>query len=131
MSRAISGATRVAGVVGRPITHSLSPLLHNAWLEAAGLDGVYVALEIGEGGLAPLIEGLRGTSWAGLNVTLPYKEEALAAAGEVHARARRAQAANLLTFGPTGVVTADNTDGLGLLAGPFPFPPAGTQLPPT
>ena len=38
----ISGATRVAGVVGRPIAHSMSPILHNAWLAAAGIDGVYV-----------------------------------------------------------------------------------------
>lgn len=116
MSRTISGATRVAGVVGRPIAHSLSPILHNAWLEAAGLDGVYVALEIGEAGFAPLVAGLRGTSWAGMNVTLPFKEAALAAATEVHPRARRAQAANLLTFARDGAIRADNTDGLGLLA---------------
>jgi shikimate dehydrogenase len=116
MSRPISGATRVAGVAGRPIAHSLSPILHNAWLAAAGIDGVYVALQIAEGGFAAFVEGVRSTSMAGVNVTLPFKEAALAAAGEVHPRARRAQAANLLTFGPDGAVRADNTDGLGLLA---------------
>ncbi|HZZ31322.1 MAG TPA: shikimate dehydrogenase, partial [Phenylobacterium sp.] len=116
MSRTISGATRVAGVVGRPIAHSLSPILHNAWLEAAGIDGVYVALDVDEAGFAQVVEGLRLTSWAGINVTLPFKEAALAAASEVHPRARRAQAANLLSFGPRGAIHADNTDGLGLLA---------------
>ena len=116
MRRPISGATRVAGVAGRPIAHSLSPILHNAWLAAAGIDGVYVALQIAQDGFAAFVEGLRSTSMAGVNVTLPFKEAALAAATEVHPRARRAQAANLLTFGPDGAVRADNTDGLGLLA---------------
>jgi len=115
MSQPISGRTMVAGVVGHPIAHSLSPILHNAWLEAAGIDGVYVALEAAEGGFRRLAEGLKATSLRGLNVTLPFKTDALAYADEVHPRARRAQAANLLTFAE-GRATADNTDGLGLLA---------------
>ncbi|THD63748.1 shikimate dehydrogenase [Phenylobacterium sp.] len=114
MSRTISGATRVAGVAGRPVAHSLSPILHNAWLEAAGIDGVYVALEVGEDGFAAFVEGLRRTSWAGVNVTLPFKEAALTVADEAHPRAQRARAANLLVFGDGGRVRADNTDGLGL-----------------
>jgi shikimate dehydrogenase len=112
---AITGATWVAGVVGSPIAHSLSPILHNAWLEAAGIDGVYVALEPRAGGLRRLVEGLKATSFRGLNVTLPFKPDALASADHIHPRARRAQAANLLTF-KDGRVAADNTDGLGLLA---------------
>ena len=115
MSRPITGRTLVAGVVGKPIAHSMSPILHNAWLQAAGIDGVYVALEAPDGGLRRLVEGLRGASVRGLNVTLPFKTDALAAADEAHPRARRAQAANLLTFAD-GRVAADNTDGLGLLA---------------
>ncbi|HLZ74260.1 shikimate dehydrogenase [Phenylobacterium sp.] len=116
MSRPITGKTAVAGVVGSPIAHSLSPILHNAWLEAAGIDGVYVALEVDALGFANFINGLRATSLAGLNVTLPYKEAALAAAHDADPRARRAKAANLLTFDDYGVIRADNTDGLGLLA---------------
>jgi shikimate dehydrogenase len=115
MTRAITGATLVAGVVGNPIAHSLSPILHNAWLDAAGIDGVYVALEPHEGGFRRLAEGLKATSFRGLNVTLPFKPDALAAADHIHPRARRAQAANLLTF-KEGRVSADNTDGAGLLA---------------
>ncbi|MGZ6019496.1 MAG: shikimate dehydrogenase [Phenylobacterium sp.] len=115
MNRAITGRTLVAGVVGNPIAHSLSPVLHNAWLEAAGIDGVYVALEAAAGGFRRLAEGLKATSFRGLNVTLPFKTDALAAADHIHPRARRAQAANLLIF-KDGRVSADNTDGLGLLA---------------
>jgi len=111
----ITGKTKVAAVVGHPVAHSLSPVLHNAWLEAAGIDGAYVALDAGEGGFRRLVEGMRGTSFLGFNVTLPFKEDALAAADEVHPRAARAQAANLLVF-RKGKVLADNTDGLGLLA---------------
>ena len=111
----LSGATRLAGVVGRPVRHSLSPLIHNAWLAASGIDGAYVALSPTEEGFPHLIEGLRGGSLAGLNVTLPFKEAALAAADQASPRAKLAGAANLLLFGPEGSVTADNTDGVGLL----------------
>jgi shikimate dehydrogenase len=114
MTHIITGATRVAGVVGHPVAHSLSPVLHNAWLEAAGIDGVYVPLEVAETGFGEFIEGLRSTSLTGLNVTLPFKRSALAAADNAHMRARRAQAANLLTF-RDGRIVADNTDGIGLL----------------
>ena len=111
----ITGATMVAGVVGWPVRHSLSPLLHNAWLEAGGLDGVYVPFSPARNGFDRFIDGLRGGSVRGLNVTLPFKELALAVADEVSERAAAAAAANLLVFEETGLVRADNTDGLGLL----------------
>ena len=113
----ISGATIVAGVVGAPVRHSLSPLIHNAWLEAAGLDGVYVALSPAPDRFPTLLDGLRGGALRGLNITLPFKEMALAAADQASERARRAGAANLLLFDPDGSIRADNTDGEGLLAG--------------
>ncbi|WP_374343983.1 shikimate dehydrogenase [Phenylobacterium sp.] len=112
----LSGKTRVAGVVGQPIAHSMSPVLHNAWIAAAGLDAVYVPFGIAEGRFAAFVEGLRGGSVAGLNVTLPFKGEALAAADEATSRAAGARAANVLVFRPDGSILADNTDGLGLLA---------------
>lgn len=112
---AITGATVVAGVVGDPVRHSLSPLIHNAWIAAAGLDAVYVALPSTADRFPKLVEGLRGGTLRGLNVTLPFKEAALAAADHVNPRAAAAGAANLLLFSPDGAITADNTDGLGLL----------------
>lgn len=111
----ITARTVVAGVVGRPIAHSLSPILHNAWLDAAGLDGVYVAFAPAAEGFGRLAEGFRGGAVRGLNVTLPFKEEALRLADEASEAARKAGAANLLLFPPDGRILADNTDGLGLL----------------
>ncbi len=114
--RAIGAATVVAGVAGAPVRHSLSPLLHNAWLEAAGIDGVYVAFAPPADGFPAFARGLRGGAIAGLNVTVPFKEQALALANQVSDRAASAGAANLLLFRSDGTIEADNTDGLGLLA---------------
>ena len=111
----LTAATRLAGVVGRPVHHSLSPVLHNTWLAAAGLDGAYVAFSLAPERFSAFVEGFRGGSLAGVNVTLPFKTDALAAADRVSPRARTAGAANLLVFEADGSVTADNTDGEGLL----------------
>jgi shikimate dehydrogenase len=111
----ISGATLVAGVVGAPVRHSLSPLIHNAWLEGSGVDGVYVAFSPPANGFAAFCQGLRGGAIRGLNVTAPFKEEALALADEPSARAVAAGSANLLLFEADGRIRADSTDGRGLL----------------
>lgn len=111
----ITGKTVVAGVAGRPVTHSLSPLIHNAWLSAAGIDGVYVPFSPDAYGFDRLVNGLRGGAVRGINVTLPFKEAALNLADKASDRARRASAANLLLFEPDGRIVADNTDGLGLM----------------
>jgi shikimate dehydrogenase len=115
MSGRISGATLVAGVVGAPVRHSLSPLIHNAWLEASGVDGVYVAFSPPASGFAAFCQGLRGGAIRGLNVTAPFKEEALALADEPTPRAVAAGSANLLLFEGDGRIRADSTDGRGLL----------------
>ncbi|HET6970668.1 MAG TPA: shikimate dehydrogenase [Phenylobacterium sp.] len=117
MTRAkpISGHTVVAGVAGRPIAHSLSPVLHNAWLTAAGVDGVYVTFAPPADGFRRFAEGMRGGVIRGLNVTLPFKPDALAVADEASPLARQAAAANLLIFDADGTIRADNTDGAGLL----------------
>lgn len=112
----ISGKTRVAGVIGRPIAHSMSPVLHNAWLAAADIDGVYVPFSVDEARFGDFVNSMRGGSLAGLNVTLPFKAHALAIADEASRRARLAEAANVLVFREDGSILADNTDGLGLLA---------------
>lgn len=111
----ISGKTVVAGIVGRPVAHSLSPLIHNAWLAAAGIDGVYVPFAPDAHGFDRLAKGFRGGAIRGVNVTVPFKEEALAAADRASEAARLAGAANVLLFEPDGRTLADNTDGLGLL----------------
>ena len=112
---AITGAAMVAGIIGRPVTHSLSPVLHNAWIEASGLNAVYAPLAPTADGFKALVDGLRGGAIRGVNVTIPFKEEALAAADSLSDRARLARASNLLLFRDDGTIHADNTDGLGML----------------
>lgn len=111
-----SGRAIVAGVVGHPVAHSLSPILHNAWLAAGGIDGVYAPFAPGPDGFARLVAGFRGGVIRGLNVTLPFKEQALELADAATPAAQSAAAANVLIFEPDGCVLADNTDGVGLLA---------------
>lgn len=111
----ISGKTVVAGIVGRPVAHSLSPLIHNSWLKASGIDGVYVPFTPDAFGFERLAAGLRGGVVRGLNVTVPFKEAALKVADEATPAARSAGAANVLLFDRNGKIVADNTDGLGLL----------------
>ena len=108
--------TWIAGVVGQPVRHSLSPLLHSAWIRAAGIDADYRGFDPGdEAGFAGLIARGRDGALVGLNVTAPFKTLALAAADEASAVARRCGSANLLVFA-AGRVLADSTDGAGLVA---------------
>jgi shikimate dehydrogenase len=112
----VKAAQVKAGVVGRPITHSLSPLIHGAWLKAAGMEGEYRAYSPEEGqSFDAFAYGLRAEGLAGVNVTLPFKEAALALADRASHRAAAAGAANLLLFRPEGI-EADNTDGVGLMS---------------
>ncbi|PVM82405.1 shikimate dehydrogenase [Caulobacter endophyticus] len=115
MSFKITGQALVAGVCGQPIVHSMSPLLHNAWLAAAGIDGAYVPMGPAEERFEAFVNGFRGGVIRGLNVTIPFKERALACADEASDLARLAGAANLLRFREDGTIFADNTDGPGLL----------------
>jgi shikimate dehydrogenase len=114
-NRTPTGAAMVAGVVGAPIRHSLSPLLHNAWIAAAGLDAVYAPFAPPEDGFGDLVQGLRRGVIRGLNVTAPFKTEALALGDEIDPAAEAAGAANLLLFQSDGRIIARNTDGIGLL----------------
>jgi len=107
--------TITAGVVGNPIAHSLSPAIHNAWIAAAGLDAEYHPFLSPLDGFAGFVSELRTKGVRGVNVTIPFKQEALALAGRAGDLARMAGAANLLVF-ENGEIRADNTDGPGLLA---------------
>jgi shikimate dehydrogenase len=108
--------TVLAGVAGQPIAHSLSPLIHNAWIAAAGLDADYQAFGPADAaGFAALVAEGRAGRLRGLNVTASFKEQALALADDVGAEASRCGSANLLVF-DGGRVRADSTDGAGLMA---------------
>ena len=111
----ITGAALVGGVVGNPIRHSLSPVLHNAWLAAGGVDGAYVAFSPSDAaGFRTLVAAGRAGLIAGINVTAPFKEQAFALADDVAPAARAAASANILVF-DKGRVRADSADGAGVL----------------
>jgi shikimate dehydrogenase len=111
-----SAAAVVAGIVGRPVAHSLSPLIHNAWIQSAGLDAAYVPFAPAEDGFERLLRGLRGCVIRGLNVTAPFKERALALCDEADDAARESGSANLLLFHEDGSIEGRSTDGIGLTA---------------
>ena len=106
-------------VVGHPVGHSRSPVMQNAALEEAGLAGEwrYEALDIAPDQFASkLAEIADSGEFAGLNVTVPHKEAALAAADSASDAASEIGAANTLVFGEDGRIYADNTDAPGLIA---------------
>jgi len=107
--------TAKAAVVGWPITHSLSPVLHGHWLRTYGIDGSYEKIAIPPDDFAARINELKQAGYRGVNVTVPLKEAAFALADKRHPAAVNAGAANLLVFTEDGRIGADNTDGTGLV----------------
>ena len=107
----------LAGVVGWPVGHSLSPLIHGTWAKRAGINGHYVPLAVppSHEEFARAMDALRTLGFAGVNVTLPHKEHALRYADRASKAANRAGAANMLSFGAEGAV-ADNSDIAGFAA---------------
>lgn len=87
------GARRRCAVIGRPVSHSLSPVLHRAAYRAVGLDWTYDPVEVGSGDLAEFLDGLDET-WRGLSLTMPLKRTAVPLLDELTERARQALAAN-------------------------------------
>ena len=112
---ALSGAARLAGVIGWPVKHSRSPRLHGHWLARHGIDGAYLPMAVAPEQLGAAVRGLRAAGFAGLNVTVPHKEAVMALCDRLHPSAARAGAVNTLVFGPDGI-TGSNTDGAGFLA---------------
>lgn len=104
----------VAGVLGWPVAHSRSPLVHGHWLKRYGLRGAYVALPVRPDDLEAAFRGLVALGFVGGNVTIPHKEAALAMADAATPRARRIGAANMLVARDGGI-EADNTDGFGFI----------------
>jgi shikimate dehydrogenase len=106
--------TKLFAVVGDPVAHSLSPMIHNAWLQAAGLDAHYARVHLQSDNAANDIRAM-AKEYAGLNVTLPHKVAALNAAARVEALAAKIGAANTLVNEGGGWV-AHNTDVTGFEA---------------
>jgi shikimate dehydrogenase len=107
---------RRAGVIGNPISHSLSPKLHSYWLNRYGIAGEYTALEVTEDALETTLRALPKQGFIGANVTIPHKVSVMQFADQITDRATLIGAANTLTFKEDGRIFADNTDGYGFMA---------------
>ena len=111
----LSGKARLAGVMGWPVDHSLSPRLHGYWLRKYGVDGAYVPLAVKPGDFADALAALPRLGFTGVNVTLPHKKAALAAVNEADPGARRVGAVNTIVVGTEGSLAGSNTDGYGFM----------------
>ena len=109
----LSGKAKLAGIIGWPVTHSLSPVLHGHWLAEYQIDGAMVPLAARAEDFSAIIDGARRAGFKGVNVTVPHKESAFAIAHHLDQAALSAGAANLLIF-HEGRIEARNTDSLGL-----------------
>ena len=106
----------LAGVIGHPVAHSKSPLMHGFWLRRLGIRGHYVPMDIAPADLAEALNMLPRLGFVGINVTIPHKEQVLKLADVVTDRAALIGAANTLIFRKDGKIHADNTDGAGFIA---------------
>jgi shikimate dehydrogenase len=104
-----------ACVMGWPVAHSLSPVLHGHWLKRYGIDGSYEAFPVRPEDLAEAISGLRRDGLRGTNLTVPHKEAAMALVDNVDETAQRIGAVNTLFMTPDGTLNATNTDAYGLI----------------
>lgn len=111
----LSGNAKIAGVIGWPVAHSLSPRLHGYWLQTLGIDGAYVPLPVAPENISDALRALLKLGFAGANVTVPHKEAALAAVDEVSEIANRIGAVNTLICKSDGTLYGDNTDAFGFI----------------
>lgn len=111
--REVTGKTTVLGVIGDPISHSLSPTLHNLLAEAMGHDVVYVAFHVKPGNVSEAIQGAYALGIKGLNVTMPHKQEVVQELCKKSQEVDFAKAANTLVYTAEGYVGL-NTDIEGL-----------------
>ncbi len=108
----ISGSTRVVGVFGHPVTHSLSPAMHNAAFKALELPYVYVPFAVAPDAIGSALRGLPALGIVGVNLTIPHKESALPFLDEITDEARIVGAVNTVHC-LNGLLIGDNTDGRG------------------
>lgn len=109
-----TGKTRVAGVIGWPISHSRSPRLHGYWLDRYKIDGAYLPLPVRPEDFDIAVKGLAAAGFCGVNVTVPHKEAALRICDQVEPFAAKIGAVNTLVFNEDGI-SGSNTDAFGFL----------------
>lgn len=112
----LSGAARIAGVMGWPVGHSLSPLLHGYWLQRYRIDGCYIPLPVRPDDIALAFKALPRLGFKGWNVTIPHKETAFALVDRRDAAAERTGVVNTVLVQPDGSLQGSSTDGYGFIA---------------
>ena len=112
----LTGAARLAGVMGWPVAHSRSPRIHGYWLEEKGIDGAYLPLAVRPENLDAALAALPVLGFRGCNLTAPHKESALARMDTLSETARRIGAVNTVTVAGDGALHGDNTDGFGFVS---------------
>ncbi len=110
----ISGHTKPFAVLGHPIGHTLSPVMHNASLQALGWDAIYLAFDVKPEHLLLVLSSMKDMGFRGVNLTIPHKEVAFKGLTELDDSARLLGSVNTVQFTETGMV-GHNTDGFGFL----------------
>jgi len=110
----ISGKTKVCGVIGDPVEHTMSPVMHNAAFKKLGVDYLYLPFRVGRQGLGKAIEGMRALNIRGLNVTIPHKVAIIPFLDELDPLVERVGAVNTIVNNE-GVLKGYNTDATGFL----------------
>ena len=115
MIKELKEQIRLAGVIGYPLKHSKSPILHKYWLEKYQINGYYIPIELSTSNFKDGILALVKLGFRGVNITIPHKVHVLELADSITDRAAIIGAANTLYFSASGKITADNTDGFGFI----------------
>ena len=111
----LSGHTTPFAVLGHPIGHTLSPIMHNASFETLGMDAIYLAFNVDPSCLMPVLDSMKNMGFGGVNLTIPLKEVAFRNLSELSDSARKIGAVNTIEFLNNGKLKGHNTDGLGFL----------------
>ncbi len=112
----ITGATRVAAVIGSPVRHSLSPALHNAAFAQLGIDWVYTAFDVFQGEAQSALDAMRTLHFGGLSVTMPHKEAVAGAVDSLDPAAAALRSVNTVVPQADGSLMGYSTDGAGFIA---------------
>lgn len=107
--------TPLAAVLGHPISHSKSPILHNFWLKKYNIHGFYIPIDVAVEDLGFALNALPKLGFKGVNITVPLKEAVMPHIHHMTDRVKMIGAANILSFSSSGEIVADNTDGIGFL----------------
>ena len=110
----ITGKTKVVGVIGHPIEHSMSPPMHNNAFKELNMDYVYVAFHVLPENIEKLIESCKTLDIKGLNVTIPHKTSVIPFLDEIDPTAKKIGAVNTIQF-KNGIAKGFNTDGIGAI----------------